>query len=961
MVVGKGAKRGAVDSSGNADNSSISSKLPAKLMDVKLNSRPRRFSLIYSSDESSLSNVSEGDEQRKRIYKNGKRPVGRGKSGRLIQDTAADSNNDSERTDSSSYVKSHDTNGDDDDEDDDESSSMSSSDDDVDFVRLTAERKKRALKALNAMKLHRESIKASGRVAGKYPAGYAAVASYRTNREKTPLDDDFPSDSSKNDDNALSFNFKKGDGIQFGGKGDGYLSQDESDEDLGEEVYEKERKSGGKTVASESTSVDHLGVPQISETEESEYDFDQDAYFKTLEEDAENVTGMDTGLETGDDDMAILEEEEQNMMQQLENDDDISFDGSIHEEGDDPVDNEENVDEDAARNNTVKDDPDGDDDDYDDEIMSDFDMPFYEDPKFANLYYSDNREQPLSLSVSLPLILNDEKRRRQELKKKKLAERVERLRRPKLIEKERSATPDIGSDDYVFGLFFNSDGESNAPGNIGIDSAIRRLNAAKNFYENSSAEEEYENILLDIAHMPTEDEDDDSIEVDDEDIDITGASDIEDDDDVSMSHIFIDIDDLDPDAFYFQYGSSSDRESSGKSMDLIRHPSNVSDNSVEDVVYMDNESTDEDETLPPHNSRTRKIGSKAKEVVSANTVGLKPPRLGTWKADTKPFSIIDGLSTKSLLPLIQEHQQLLEAQNQQPHIVENMPVVSNSDVKSDGEPKLTINDLLNMSELDDDESQVLNFGNYENKPKVPLSAFRNKGINVYEDEEYTLPIFSARKFPIGYVGSERTRRKIDRMKELQQKKQEKRRKLRKRKKLLKLKRKRALDEKERALKGDEVDSASLMSGKVTLGDGEVDQNGNLPILGSDGPLQGTLASPNTPKSPGKPTDMDEINQLLVDDDGILTAASHGSELYITDSNDIDMLASLTAPISCAESNDPTNSITAMRRRHSLAEAAAGNLRFTKSGLFSESALADLDEMIGNSNNGHMIEFSKVLQ
>ena len=38
----------------------------------------------------------------------------------------------------------------------------------------------------------------------------------------------------------------------------------------------------------------------------------------------------------------ILEEEEQNIVSELQNDDELSFDGSIHEEGSDPVEDAEN-------------------------------------------------------------------------------------------------------------------------------------------------------------------------------------------------------------------------------------------------------------------------------------------------------------------------------------------------------------------------------------------------------------------------------------------------------------------------------------------------------------------------------------------------------------------------------------------------------------------------------------------
>ena len=108
---------------------------------------------------------------------------------------------------------------------------------------------------------------------------------------------------------------------------------------------------------------------------------------------------------------------------------------------------------------------------------------------------------------------------------------------------------------------------------------------------------------------------------------------------------------------------------------------------------------------------------------------------------------------------------------------------------------------------DEDGGNITNANNntisdWYAKPKVPLSAFRNKGVSVDQEDEYMLPIVSARKFPIGYVGSERTRKKIDRMKELQKKKDEKRRKLKKKKKLLKLKRERERLDKERAMMDD---------------------------------------------------------------------------------------------------------------------------------------------------------------
>ncbi|AET39214.1 Ifh1p Ecym_4135 [Eremothecium cymbalariae DBVPG len=944
-------------------------KLPDRLMQVQLNPRPRRFSLIYSSSESSLSNVSDVESQRKqRKYKNitrnnakGKRNLDNssGKNGRLIQNSAIASEDDGiDSTDSSNFAviqasgDEEEEEDDDDDDDQDDSSSMSSSDDDVDFVRLTAERKKKALQVLNNMKMKRASAKSLKTVSTKNVVEPNMSAVFK--REKSPLDDNFTYNTSGDETNALAFSFKEGDGIQFGADDMHNSSDDTTSEDLGEEIKDdKSFPEGKQPMLSKFNPVDEVTVPLISESEESEYDFDQDAYFRTLEDDNENATGIDTALETADDDMTILDAEEENMMQELANDDNLSFDGSIHEEGEDPVDKEPE-DQNHPVDNHVFIREDEDEGEYEDELMSDFDMPFYEDPKFANLYYCDSADQSLPLSTSLPLIINDEKRKKRELKHSRHLQHRERLKRSKSLKREHSATPDIGSEEYVFGLFFNSDGENKPISNTGIDSALRRLSTtAIDYDENSSDDEEYENILLDIAHMPT---DDDSIDVQDEEIDWVDASDMDgnkddDDDDVGMSKIFIDIDDLDPDAFYFHYGSSSERENSDddeRNKDSKKNTFNLTDDYIEAVVYVDNESTDEDETLPPPNSRTRKIGSKAKEVVSANTVGLKPPKLGTWKTDTKPFSIIDGLSTKSLIPLIQEHQQLLDAQNQQVALgIEGGNLASASEFDSGAEKEeLTLNELLNMSELDDEEGQVPISGWYENNPKVPLSAFRNKGVNVYQDEEYMLPTFSARKFPIGYIGSERTRRKIDKMKELQKKNDERKRKLRKRKKLLKLKRKRALMEKEKALKVVDLDSSNMNS-DAAVQTGETISGGELKHE-----TQVATVLPNEVKNgPTKPMNLEGINNLLNSDPGELVA-DHDSELNVVGADDVDILASLTAPISCNDTNATVSSGVALRRRQSMAEtAAAENLRFTKNGLFSENALADLEEIMGTTNGG----------
>lgn len=909
---------------------SLQNRLNHKNEDVPphLSSRPRRFSLIYSSD-SSLSDIDDRDAPLQKNSKRGIKVKGRfsnatGKNSKLIGNHNSAIASDSGSSTASSNLHSiSEAESDDEDEDDDDDSSSTSSEDDVDFVKLTAERKKNAMKQLNALKR------------GEAPAENLSKSGIKEKTQVTPKSTsnlDEASSSELSDAEELAFNFKGDDGIKFGNA----LTAIESDEDLGEEINE-----GSKSVRSQSSNipqnkgVDSLAVPTFSDSEDSEYNIDQEAYFKTLEDDNENVTGIDTGLETGDDEMAILDVEEQNMVRQLENDEHLSFDGSIHEDGPDPA-----MEKKGGRLyvDNGEEDADDDDEDYDDdhEIMSDFDMPFYEDPKFSNLYYYDGSDQPLTLSTSLPLVLNQEKRKREErrqLLKKEREERLQRLQNRKTEKREHSATPDLGEDEYVFGLFFQSDDEKPKIAN-NFESPLRRLSTVAVSDKDYSDDEEYDNILLNIAHMPTED--DDSMDNDDELIE-----DDADEDDISVTNVFIDIDDLDPDAFYFHYDSMSDEEQKdGKNFP------ETPDDMAETVVFVDDESTDEDETLPPPNTRKR-IGSKAKEVVSANVVGLKPPRLGTWQTDNKPFSIIDGLSTKSLYPPIHPTQQIVESK---PELDEMFPT---NGLSSGGEKEeLTLNELLNMSELEDEGNESdsnLEVAPWYHKPSVPLSAFRNKGLKFDDHEDdYMLPVFSARKFPIGYVGSERTRRKIDRMKEIQRKKDEKIRKIKKKKKLIKLRREKERLEKQKLIIGTDDDTHNKdgtqtpSSVNMASPDSSLFNDGDNSVNDLNG-----LALPR--KNSIKGLGMDDIDELLKSGDELLEPHGKSVDIDLLGDEDTNLLVSLAAPIDDVDfDTEPVSNIALWRRRHSMVEAAAENLRVTKNGLFSETALADLEDIIGGA-------------
>ncbi|AJV48544.1 protein ifh1 [Saccharomyces cerevisiae] len=1037
--------------------------------------RPRRFSLIYSS-ESSLSDVSDSDKNKSTNPHKIKRKAknisnnSQGKKSKLIQRQI---DNDDEGTESSDYQavtdgeeseneeeeseeEEDDDDEDDDDDDDDGSDSdsdseTSSDDENIDFVKLTAQRKKRAMKALSAMNTNSNTLYSSRENSNKNKSVKLSPKKeneeeQKEEKEKEKEEQQKQQESNKKEVNgsgttttqqALSFKFKKeDDGISFGNGNEGY------NEDIGEEVLDlKNKENNGNEEDKLDSKVmlgnnDELRFPNISESDESEYDIDQDAYFDVINnEDSHGEIGTD--LETGEDDLPILEEEEQNIVSELQNDDELSFDGSIHEEGSDPVEDAENK---FLQNEYNQENGYDEEDDEEDEIMSDFDMPFYEDPKFANLYYyGDGSEPKLSLSTSLPLMLNDEKLSKLKKKEAKKREQEERKQRRKLYKKTQKpstrTTSNVDNDEYIFNVFFQSDDENSGhkskkgrhkSGKSHIEHKNKGSNLIKsnddlepsthstvlNSGKYDSSDDEYDNILLDVAHMPSDDEcsesetshdadtDEELRALDSDSLDIGTELDDDyedDDDDSSVTNVFIDIDDLDPDSFYFHYdsdgsssliSSNSDKENSDGSKDC-KH------DLLETVVYVDDESTDEDDNLPPPSSRSKNIGSKAKEIVSSNVVGLRPPKLGTWETDNKPFSIIDGLSTKSLYALIQEHQQLREQHQraQTPDVKrEGSANVNNGD-------ELTLNELLNMSELEDDspshtDDMENNYNDAINSkstnghaadwyevPKVPLSAFRNKGINAYEEDEYMIPANSNRKVPIGYIGNERTRKKIDKMKELQRKKTEKKRQLKKKKKLLKIRKQRqkAIKEQETmnlqlGINGHEIIGNNNSHSDINTGtDFTTNENTPMNELPSHAPEDASLiphnsdlaVDSNTRKNSTKSVGLDEIHEILGKDENDLLPVGDingydAQEGHVIEDTDADILASLTAPVQFDNTLSHENSNSMWRRRQSMVEAAAENLRFTKNGLFSESALADIEGIMGNDVN-HSFEFNDVLQ
>ncbi|KAK6461563.1 transcription factor CRF1-domain-containing protein [Scheffersomyces coipomensis] len=147
-----------------------------------------------------------------------------------------------------------------------------------------------------------------------------------------------------------------------------------------------------------------------------------------------------------------------------------------------------------------------------------------------------------------------------------------------------------------------------------------------------------------------------------------------------------------------------------------------SDRSNIDDGYESGESTDEDLNLPTSTNKTKVGSQKAKEVLSSKTADYRPPILGTWVAlDSKPFGIIDGLSTRILQT--GSINKAFEIKSKARRSI----VAAHNDVSDDA---MGLDELLNVSELDnDDENDIKIWRDFNSqKKKVPLGAFRNKSI-----------------------------------------------------------------------------------------------------------------------------------------------------------------------------------------------------------------------------------------
>ncbi|QID83551.1 hypothetical protein GRS66_006018 [Saccharomyces pastorianus] len=151
------------------------------------------------------------------------------------------------------------------------------------------------------------------------------------------------------------------------------------------------------------------------------------------------------------------------------------------------------------------------------------------------------------------------------------------------------------------------------------------------------------------------------------------------------------------------------------------------DDKVDEVIYRDDDSTDEDESLPPPDPRRKKIGSKACEIVDSRKVGINVPKLCMWSLSDKPFCVIDGLCTKSLCPLAENLSNCESSSSSSSPINPQEEQKENSPFDND----TMLTDLLNISEAEAEKAPICcsehTHEPFSEIPKGPLSSFRDRG------------------------------------------------------------------------------------------------------------------------------------------------------------------------------------------------------------------------------------------
>lgn len=605
----------------------------------------------------------------------------------------------------------------DNDNDDNNSSDSSSSDDsEVDFVRLQAERAKsrKSLKSLKHNQHHQNNASEKKR----------RKSDFRRKSEVALPEDinfKFEFDGSANSD-AIEEEEDSEIDAPTGSAVPGADVENES-EDIGEEVSGE--SNSGNTNLNVHLDEPLLDVPKINEDElnsDDEYDFDDNDLLATLQADNdidEFITG-DGGQETGEKSLArdrqssvssfnedetadpFLEEEEKYLVNEFEQNgfDDENIDNSAGLDAARSINSLHNNNEDmvlqyhsfSERGSDDNNDHDDDDDGYiDDDEDDDDDVDDYID--LIDFGNSLFSSKTGELDDPEPIKESKDSSHHEKAAKAKKAEKAEKAQK-----RERHRLKALG-------LLDNNDDD---------DDDLYLWN----YFFSSGNEDDDDDIDLDDAARESE----------------TDPYDVE--EQLILEEIF---------------RQEKEAQQQKKDREFSLGPA-----SQDQPEYDSGESTDVDLSLPPALKRNH-VGSKmAKEVLSSKTADYRPPVLGTWVAiESKPFGIIDGLSTRLLTgggggaTLGAPGGGNFQNSNNGNGNNGSMSLASQAAKhprgkgwKSIGLPgnnvggktesgedlAIELDELLNISELDnDDENDIRIWRDFNNRKKrVPLGAFRNK-------------------------------------------------------------------------------------------------------------------------------------------------------------------------------------------------------------------------------------------
>lgn len=164
-------------------------------------------------------------------------------------------------------------------------------------------------------------------------------------------------------------------------------------------------------------------------------------------------------------------------------------------------------------------------------------------------------------------------------------------------------------------------------------------------------------------------------------------------------------------------------------LEILNSSGSADEQDEDDDEDEEDDETDEDINLHTNKSTKRHKGSKhAKEVLSSSSLGFGAPPLGTFTTTRKPFSVIDGVSTRFVQPFESPRKKAAKMARRLSRKESIKPI--------------PLDELLNIEEFEEeDEDNQDPFDDpahdHESNDKlqemfgerrIPLTAFRNKGL-----------------------------------------------------------------------------------------------------------------------------------------------------------------------------------------------------------------------------------------